>query len=528
MTDGVLKKLDIIPGINKNVTDFQGEARFVDGDKVRFYRGTVQKIGGWKVLSTTSNANGVARAIHTWTDLQGERELVIGTNQELALFRNGSDYQDITPSDFVPGLASNIAAFGWGAGPWSGDFAPVSVVTSADLGWGEAPTSVSAGLGLVEIKLTQWSLDNFGEDLIANFRGGRIYRWRRSQPSTPASVVNNSPRANNILISEPAPYLVAYGTCTETGPFDPLLVRWADLNDFTQWEASANNTAGDFRIQGGSEILATEKTKRETIVFTDDVVYSQRFIGGDTVFAFERLANNAGIIAQNASIEVNSVVYWMGNGSFFKYSGTVTPIVTSLDEAIFNRNRATSINFFQKDKVYAGINSEFNEIIWLYPSRDSDECDRYIIYNFLEDVWYDGSLDRTTWTNSDVFELPVATNTSSVLYEHEFGKNDEDNILVAWVKTGIFDIADGDELLFINKFVPDMIQTGPVNLTLRGRKYPNAAMIDKGPFTISQSTRKVDLRLRARQMQFSVSSSSLDGDFDWGVHRVNIRPDGER
>lgn len=529
MTDGVLKDLEIAPGINKNVTPYQGQALYIDGDKVRFYRGTAQKIGGWGSITTTANASGVPRAIHTWVDLQGQKQLAIGTNTQLALFRGGTDYIDITPSAFLPGLASNIVGFGWGSSPWGGDVAPVSTVTSADFGWGEGPTSTtSATPGRIEIKLTEWSLDNFGEDLISNYRGGRIYRWRRSRPIDGSSVVNNSPAANLISIAEPAPYLVAYGTCTESGPFDPLLVRWPSLSDFSDWNASAGNDSGDFRIQGGSEILGVIKTKRETLILTDDVVYSQRFVGGESPFAFERLANNAGIIARNAGIEVNSTVYWMGNGSFFRYYGAVEPIRTTLDEALFDRDRSTSINFFQKDKIYAGINSKFNELIWLYPSRDSEECDRYVIYNYIEDLWYDGTLDRTTWTNGDIFELPIATNASATLYEHELGKNADGEVLVSWVKTGVFDIDDGDKLLFINKFVPDTVQTGPLSLTLQGRKYPNDALISKGPYEFSQSTKRIDLRLRARQMQFTVSSSSLNGDYDFGIFRVNIRPDGER
>ena len=529
MTDGRLTDLNVIPGIDKNVTDYQGQARFIDGDKVRFYRGTAQKLGGWLQVNTTSAASGVPRAIHTWADLQGQKQLAIGTNEQLVLFRNGTDYQNITPSESTPGLASNVASFGWGAGPWGGDFAPIGSVTSVDLGWGQSPVSVSGNQpGQIESKITQWSLDNFGEDLISNFRGGRIYRWRRSDSTAGSSVVNNSPSSNLISIAEPAPYLVAYGTCTETGPFDPLLVRWPSLNNFSDWNASAGNDAGDFRLQGGSEILGVTKTKRETVIFTDDVVYSQRFVGAAGPFAFERLAKNAGIIGRNAGIEVNSVVYWMGNSSFFKYQGTVTPIRTTLDEAIFNRTRDTSINFFQKDKVYAGINSQFNELIWLYPSRDSIECNRYVIYNYIENLWYDGTIDRTTWTDGDIFELPLATDSQARIYEHEFGKNDNGNVMKSWIKTGVFDIEEGDKLLFINRFVPDANQIGPLTLTLQGRKYPNDSLIQKGPYEFSQNTDKIDFRLRARQMQFTVSSSTLDGDFDFGIHRINIRPDGER
>lgn len=565
MTDGVLTALDIRPGFQKNNTPYTSEAEWIDGDKVRFKFRYPEKIGGWVTRDITSAAPGVPRAIHAWADLQGQKILAVGTNRSLAIYFSGSDYLDITPSNFEGGLATNLASFGYGSGPYGGDYPPladvsaasdvtsildagtsISGVTSIDLGYGESPSSVSSGSGLSQIKLVEWSLDNFGEDLIAVPRGGNIYRWDRSSVATTvvasvtiginpvANAINNAPtKVNTAIISEPAPYLVAFGTCTQTGPFDPLLVRWSDLENFADWEASAQNTAGDFRIQGGSEIVAVQKTKRETLVVTDDVVYSMQFVGGSAIFDFERLAANSGAISQHCMIDVNGIVYWMSDSNFIRYSGVVEPLETPLDEAIFDRSRSTSLNFFQKEKVYAGINSEFNEIWWLYPSRDSLENDRYVIYNYLENLWYDGTIDRTAWTDGDIFELPIAAYGTSVsgtaLYDHESGKNDNDNVMTSWIKSGSFDIDDGDKLLFINRVVPDFTAlNGPIELTVIGRKYPQAAPIFKGPYTITQTTRKNDIRLRARQMQFTVSSSTLDGDWELGTLRANIRPDGER
>lgn len=547
--DGVLKDLNIKPGFQKNNTIYSSEAEWIDGDKVRFKFGYPEKIGGWIKHKTTSVGPGVPRAIHTWADLGGEKLIAIGTNLKLILYRFGSDYQDITPSGFVGGPESNLAAFGYGSGPYSGDYPPLasltsgvdytsaseanefftSGITSADLGYSESPTSISAGSGLSTVKLVQWSLDNYGEDLIANPRGGAIYRWDRSQETEPASAIPGAPtRVNTVVISEPAPYLVAFGTCVQEGNFDPLLVRWSDLENFSDWNASSESTAGDFRIQGGSEIVNVHKTKRETLIFTDDVVFSMQQTGGDGVFEFERLGANCGAISQHCAIDVNAIVYWMGNSAFFKYDGRIQPLETPLDEAVFDRSRSTSLNFFQREKVYTGINSEFNEIIWLYPSRDSEECDRYVIYNYLENIWYDGSIVRTTWTDGDIFEQPIATHSNGTLFDHEVGKNDDTSVMVSWIKTGIFDIDDGDKLLFVDKFVPDMTIVGEVDLNVVGKKYPHAASVMKGPYMISQSTPKVNFRMRARQMQFSISCSMFNGDYELGTNRVNIRPDGER
>jgi len=533
MPQGEFKNLNITPGINKNDTAYQSEAQFIDGDKIRFYRGTCQKIGGWQSVQVTQNVTGVPRAIHTWADLRGEREIAIGTNLQLALFRNGIDFQDITPEDFNGGLADNVLGFGWGAGPWGGDNPPLGNSGPEDFGWGEGPENNGSTIGVPTVKLQEWSLDNFGEDLIANPKGGNIYRWRRNMPGDPATLIQGSPRANLIAIAEPVPYLVAYGTQDLFGVFDPLLIRWSDQADFENFDPTSNDatgTAGDFRLQGASEIRGIQKTKRETLVFTDDPVFSQRQVAGVGIFAFERVGDNCGIISRNASEHVNDTVYWMGEESFYLYNGSVTPVASSLDDMLFDRTDPNSINFFQKEKVYAGVNPEFSEIVWFYPSRDSLECNRYVIYNYLEGTWYDGNLDRTTWTSNSLFDLPLATDASGVLYEHEFGQNADGLPLRAFITTGVFDNSDGNQLIFVDKFIPDFNdQVGDLTVTFTGKKYPmRNETILKGPFTITPSTDRIDFRIRARQLQFTIESNEIDGHFDFGVHRINLRPDGER
>jgi hypothetical protein len=525
MTNGILTPLNIAPGFNKNDTDYSSKAQWVDGDKVRFYSGYPEKIGGWIAINVTSTVSAVPRAIHTWADLQGQKFLVLGHHLGLSLYKSGTEYVDITPTGFVSGLQSNVAAFGFGAGPFGGDYAPVGSVTSVDLNYNESPVSASNAL---IFDLTQWSLDNFGEDLIATERGGNIHRWRRSEINEPASVIQNSPSKNNLtLVAEPTPYLVTYGTCAVSGAFDPLLIRWADVNDFTDWVTSGGNTAGDYRIQGGSEIVGALKTKRETLVFTDDVVYSQRFKGGPDVFDFDRIADNCGLLSQHGAIDVNSDVFWMGPGSFYIYDGTVRPLETPIDKAVFDKKKTTSINYDQKEKIYVGLNSEFNEIWWFYPSLNSDECDRYVVYNYNEDIWYDGTMDRTTWTNADIFGQPIATDANGVLYFHEHNpKNANGSAMNSWIETGVFDIED--KVTFVNKFVPDFTIGQSAKITFKGQKYPHGPVTTKGPYSIFSTTNKVNFRLRARQLQFTVSCDALDGDFKMGTQRLNMRPDGER
>mgnify|MGYP001575530294 CR=1 FL=1 len=520
MTDGILKPLIIEPGFNKNNTVYSSRAQWIDGDKVRFRSGYPEKIGGWHRIQTTSTVSARVRAIHTWADLRGQKFIALGHHKGLSLYRSGTDYINITPTDFVSGNISNGTLFGYGAGPYGGNYA-----TTSDIGWNETPTSVSGGL---EAELTTWSLDNFGEDLFCTPKGGKIYRWRRSEINERASAVSGAPTKNNFtLIAEPTPYLVTYGTCVLGGAFDPLLIRWPDLDDFTKWTPSITVTAGDYRIQGGSKIIGAVKTKRETLVFTDDVVYSQTLEGGDNIFNFERLGDNCGLLSQNAAIDVNAVVYWMGTGSFYRYGGAVEPFRTPIDEAIFDRTKDTSLNYSQKEKIYSGINPRFNEVWWVYPSKFSDENDRYIIYNYQDDLWVDGTINRTTWIGGDIFEQPIATDEDGFMYYHESEPKNADSLVMrSWIKTGIFDIED--KLFFIDKYIPDININEKMNMTVIGKKYPNAPTITKGPFMITNDTQKINLRLRARQLQLMYESSVLNGDFEFGLQRINIQPDGER
>lgn len=413
------------------------------------------------------------------------------------------------------GLQSNGAAYGWGAGTWGRG------------GWG---TPASSG---VPVRLAQWSLDTFGEDLLACREGGYLYRWSTSAgPLVRASIVAAAPSVNNIImVHNPTKHVMSFGCTDISGIYDPLLIRWSDQDNINDWISTVSNSAGDYPLQGGNRIVAVQQTQRETVILTDDVVNIMRFTGDESVFSFERAGAGSGAISPHCVVDANGIVYWMGFGSFYKYTGSIKALDTTVDKYIFRPDSDGSINVSQKEKVFAAINSMFNEIIWLYPSRDSVEIDRYVIHNYLDNLWYIGTLDRTVWADVGIFEKPYAASSQSVLYIHEEGFNDDANILDARLESGWFDIDNGDDLLFTDRIIPDVRRLNGKNLsiTIQVKKYPESTeVITKGPYMITDSTQKISLRARGRQAKVIIEQSVTDGSFEIGNMRAALQPDGKR
>lgn len=602
------KKFVLQPGINKNTTQLDAEGTYVSCDKVRFFYGKPQKIGGYQIENYEGSIVGKARDIETWSTISGDRLLAIGTHKKLQVFSGGVFY-DITPirasasasnafsvasgdSYVTLSVAPNGAAagdyfilasttasigglnlavgneyvitsvgagyivfqasaglsattsvssiggpvvvdflletgpegagesFGWGAGTWD------TPGVSASAGWSDPRGGTGIPLGV-----RQWSLDTWGEDLIASPHGGKIYVWDvTSGVSVRASVITGAPSVNNVVIKgNNGRHLMTFGTHNASGVFDPMLVRWSDSENYNSWTAAATNQAGSYRLEHGTEILGVQKTKTETLVFTDDNVYSMRRIGGQLVFAFNDLGEHAGLISQHAAVDVNGIVYWMGLSSFHRYDGVIRTLPCSLQLALFNPSSDFSVNTDQRAKVYCSVNREFNEIWWLYPSKNSTECDRYVIYNFAEDLWYHGVWNRTVLADVGTFARPYAVDTSGNLLIHEQGKDADTSGLKAFVITSFVDTADGDDITFLDRVIPDNTQTKEMSYTLNYRKYPQATEeFTKGPFIVNPTTRKFNPRVRGRSLQIEYSTSILGGDFRIGGDRFSFKPDGKR
>jgi len=419
---------------------------------------------------------------------------------------------------YSAGAESNEVVAGWGTGTWSGAF-----------GWG-APSS---GAAVAPLRL--WALDLWGTEVMAVPTSGPLMLWQpQNGYDTHAAIITAAPSVNQIVrVAPEARHVVLYGTHDISGNYDPLLIRWCSSEDYTDWMPTITNTAGDYRLPSrGSEIRAVTRMADKTVILTDSDLFSQNYIGSNDVFGFIRAAENCGVISRNAAVEFNGVLYWMSNNNqFFKFDGRVQPLPCSVLRYVFD-----NFNHAQSSKICAGVNSRFDEVVWFYPSPTSEENDRYVIYNTTENHWTIGTIERTAWKDTGTYDNPIgAGGPGDGLFYHEVGYTDGSQPMVAYLESAYFDEGSGDTILFSNKVVPDFSNisdntpfTGQLSLTLRARRYPDAAVITKGPYLIEGSTDKISLRLRGREFAVRLDSSAINQPWRLGEFRMSLEPDGKR
>jgi len=455
-----------------------------------------------------------------------------------------------------PGLAVFTVGNGWGAAPW-GFF-----------GWGNAaPVTVGQQLRL-------WTNDNFGEDLVFAPRGGAIFYWSAttglSQRGLYLSDLANTasyggqwvPKVvSEIVASDIQRFVIAYGANPydpndASTDFDPMLVRWSDQENPYEWEPEITNQSGEFRLSHGSFIVTTINTRQEILVLTDSTIYSQQYLGPPYVWGFNVLMDNISIMGPNTVITVNNVTYWMGADKFYMYSGRVETLPCSLRQYIFN-----DINKDQSWQVYAGSNEGYNEVWWTYCSENSTLVDRYIIYNYLDRVWYYGTLVRTAILDSSLRQNPMATDVfgydfqenplGRVIY-HEIGNDDAAGDttvpITAYVQSSDFDIGDGHNFGYVWRMLPDVnfnnssVANPAVTMYLKPRQNSGSTyqqadtttttsadnFTNVPQYTVQEFTGQVYTRLRGRQMAFRISSDGLGVSWQLGTPRIDIRNDGRR
>lgn len=436
------------------------------------------------------------------------------------------------------GLATATLGNGWGAGTWGG-----IVVGGTSTGWGDASnTSISTA----QIRL--WSQDTFGQDLIINPRNGGIFYWAAngglSARAVPLSSLAGSTGvpsvSTEILVSDSDRRLICFGaTDLATGVQDRLLIRWSDTEAPMVMTPQETNSAGDLRIPVGAEFITAIETKQEILVWSDTALHSLRFVGAPYIYGIQAIGRSS-IIAPNAKASANDVVFWMGQGSFYRYDGRIMPIPCSVKDYVF-----LDINLGQTQKIVAGANSAFNEIWWQYPSQNSLENDRYVAYNYQENCWSYGTLSRTTWLDRGISEYPKATSTDGYLYLHEFGDDDGStnpvSPIAAYIESGPVEIADGDRFAFVWRLIPDVTfrdSSGSpvVTFALTGQDYPGSALGETvsggaartATFPVEQFTQQLNMRLRSRSVALKVSSNGVGVGWRLGIPRIDIRPDGRR
>ncbi len=597
-----LTKLQIAPGIDKQNTEYGAEGRWVDGDNIRFRYGQPEKIGGWEKV-TSDALLGATRAILTYSDLKGVNYAVYGTNKKLYGYSEGT-YADITPTratgtgnitqfettngstsvivtdsshgaligDFVTiasvsgavggisaanlqgefeiqtvtgdntytiiagaaassdatgatanatyqintGLPTSIYGYGWGAGTWNAST------------WDTTRSGLTGADGVL-LQSGKWSLDNWGEDVLAQQFNGSLYYWDTSSGlssnlAARTNVSNAPTKSRFMLVSGDDRHVICFGTETTIGTSstqDNMFIRFSDQEDPATWTPTATNTAGSQRLTDGNQINAAVRSRGVILIYTDTALYQMQF---------------------NAAVDVNGIAYWMGNDSFFLFDGAVKKIPCSVQDYVFD-----DINNNALGDVFCAVNSDFNEVIWFYPSKNSNQIDRNVTYNYAEKIWYIGTLARSSWADRGVYSNPYAaefeasdtTATISTIngvkegrtfvYLHEEGVNDDGAAMNCHVESGDIDVGDGDQFLSVSRFIPDFKnQVGEVDITVKSRPYPSASQKTHGPFTVTTSTTKKDTRIRGRQLALRVSSDAVDDKWRYGTLRFDGKPDGMR
>ena len=636
-----LKQVKFLPGIDKQNTTVGATARWVDSNNVRFRYGLPEKVGGWSSLLSTT-ISGVARKLHAFVDLDGNRYIAIGTDKSLLIYFEGQLY-DVTPikatltsatiattngsptctitksahglavgdivqldsvtlpggtgfsnSDFedknfqvitVPststftitqssnasgtvstggslsvkvfervGPAEQSYGYGWGLDSWSTG------------GWGSAASASS-----ITLEPGLWSLDNFGEVLIATIANGKTFTWNagaasafatRASTTTTNFATGANPTSTRVtLISPTTRHLIHLGTETTIGNSatrDNMFIRFSDAEDINSYGTSATNTAGTQRLQDGTKIIGALKAKETILVWTDNALYTMKFVGAPFTFGFEQVGTNCGLIGKNAAVEIDGIAYWMSPNGFFLFDGTVKTLACSVEDHVYE-----NINVTKGQQVAAGLNNLFTEVVWYYPSSNADFNDKYVVYNYGESsrentVWYTGTETRTTWIDASVYPKPIATKFVSggtgafpaivgqtglgqtTLFEHEHSTDQANadgstTTVPSFIQSFDFDIktgeTDGEFFLSMKRFIPDFkTLQGNAKLTMSVKRFPaqSSSSTALSPFTITSNSLKFDTRARGRYANIKIENDASSESWRFGTINLDLRPDGRR
>lgn len=431
------------------------------------------------------------------------------------------------------GLDTTITGTGWGAGTWSRGT------------WGSAASLTASGQ-----TLRIWSHDNFGEDLLINVRDAGIYYWDKTNGMIPAVEIKDLAGANTaptiakkVLVSDRDRHVIAFGCDSQTdiGTQDPLLIRFSDQGSITDWAATATNTAGDLRLGSGSEIVTAVETRQQVLVFTDVSLHAMQFLGPPFTFGINTVSENITIAGPLAAIAIEDQVYWMGAEEFYVYGGAVQRLPCTVRDFIFS-----DINTDQLEKVTASTNTAFSEIWWFYPSASSTECDKYVVYNYQQQIWYYGSLNRTVWLDRGVENFPIAASTDHALYYHERGFDDGSTspatAITSFIESSQMSLGEGDNFVFLRRLIPDLTfrdstaATPSATMTLEARNYPGGAYLQTNSKTVTKTasvpveqwTNQVNVRLRGRSFAFKIETTDAGVGWRLGSPRVDVQPDGMR
>jgi len=462
---------------------------------------------------------------------------------------------DVKPYENI-GPAEQSYGYGWGTDTWGAG------------GWGDASSAND-----VVLEPGLWSLDNFGQVLIATIANGKTFTWNagattpltvRASTSTASFSTSANPTASRLtLVSPTTRHLCHFGTETTIGDTttqDDMFIRFSDVENINDYTQTAINAAGSFRLQDGTRIVGALKAKETILVWTDNALYTMRYIGAPFTFGFEQVGTNCGLIGKNAAIEIDGVAYWMSANGFFLFDGTVKTLPSSVQDYVFD-----NIDTTKGQQIYAGLDNLHTEVIWYYPTQSSDYNDQYVVYNYGETmiagnnpVWYTGSEARTSWIDAIVYPNPFATKYDStetgsfpvivgesglgqtVLFEHHVGTDQVNpdgttTAVTSYIQSFDFDLkiegTDGEVFLAMRRFIPDFKNlAGNLSVTMSVKRYPSESdtATALSPFTITTSTTKVDTRTRGRYANIKIANNNISENWRFGTLNLDLQPDGRR
>ena len=489
--------LQIPPGVHANGTVFESSNRWREASLVRWHDGSMRPVGGW----TTRKASAFTyapRAMIAYLDNSSDEHLVAGTYEKLYYVNPSQTITDITPSSgFTSGSLSGALNTGFGGGFYG------------RTNYGRAPSSSG-----VYAEATTWSLDTWGEYLLAvSSTDGKLLEWQGSV-SANAATVANAPTGNNAMVVTEERFVFCLGAGG-----NPRKVQWSDKENNTVWNATATNEAGDMELQTNGQIMCGVRMRGATLILTDTDAHVATYSGAPFVYGFQRVGTACGVASRKGAVAIDEGAFWMGKKGFFTFDGsTAKEIPCEVADYIFD-----DMNPAQVSKVYAVHNSQFGEIWWFYPSASSNENDRYVTLDYKEGHWATGELSRTAGVDIGIFTNPIWADASGNLYNQETGYTHTGSAK-PYAESGSITLGNGDTIMKVNQLIPDEKTQGQVTVTFKTRFHPNDTETVHGAFTLSNPT---DVRFTGRQVRVKIQGVGND---NWrsGIMRIDANPGGRR
>ncbi len=501
-----LIELVIPPGVYRNGTEYQSKGRYYDANGVRWFEGTTRPIGGWIPLSLTPTEldgavpvvlTGIPRGAVAYRTLDNVAWLAVGTHTKLYGYTAGELY-DITPAALVagdPDATVTGGGSGYGSGPYGGGL------------YGTGNASVQ------ETPPTTWQLDSFGNFLVGvQTKDGRLFSWT-SDSGVDAVAVAGAPIDNAAVVTTPERFVFVLGADGNV-----KRVQWPSQETLTDWTPDPDNSAGFLDLETNGRLICGRASRQQTLLWTDVDMHAAQYIGGDLIYSFSLLGENCGVVGPNAVTMENGIAYWMGPRGFFAYDGFVKPIPCEVSDYVFG-----SFNSQQRAKVFAVAEPQYGEIWWFYPSSESVENDRYVVYNYRENHWTIGELDRTAGVPRGTFPSPIYFNSDGEGYEHEIGS--QRTGMTPWAQTGPVELRPGDQTFMVRRVLPDERTLGDTRTQLFARLYPTSAETGGTLLSVRAPT---DVRLTGRQFSLRISEATPDTDWRIGTFRLDVAVRGSR